>query len=65
MRVTNERIELTEGWSSTAKGCNNSQLHTQDTWMTNLLSSNPAWSRSGAQLTLEGGGRRIVAEESR
>lgn len=60
MRATNERIELIDGYDSTAMLCE-AQLMAQDQWMSELLIANPYWRWAEGRLTLEGAGRRIEA----
>ncbi|MET9630301.1 META domain-containing protein [Lentzea sp. NPDC006480] len=44
----------------TAMGCPNPDLHTQDQWLSKLLSAGPAWKLDGSTLVITGSGAEIV-----
>ncbi len=46
--------------SMTAMGCPSQELHTQDEWLSKLLSATPAWRMDGQNLVLTGSGAEIV-----
>lgn len=46
--------------SMTAMGCPNPDLHTQDQWLSKLLSATPAWKLDGSTLVITGSGAEIV-----
>lgn len=46
--------------SSTAMGCPNPDLHTQDEWLTKLLAATPAWRLDGSNLVITGSNAEIV-----
>jgi heat shock protein HslJ len=46
--------------SLTAMGCPSPDLHTQDEWLSKLLSATPAWKLDGGNLVITGSGAEIV-----
>ncbi|MFS8096507.1 META domain-containing protein [Lentzea alba] len=46
--------------SSTAMGCPNPDLHTQDDWLTKVLGASPAWKLDGGNLVITGSDAEIV-----
>lgn len=46
--------------SMTSMGCPSPDLHTQDAWLSKLLSATPAWRMDGQNLVITGSGAEIV-----
>lgn len=53
------KLQVTD-LSTTTMGCPSPDLHTQDEWLSKLLSATPAWRRDGQNLVITGSNAEIV-----